>query len=173
MDKKNFIELGHCRRPHGIKGAFTLSLFNRDESVLKKGSEVLIFPLSNESQVPVEGLKQKIKSISFGNKTICEFSSVEDRNLAEALIPFSLFYPREDFPKLKDGEFYLNDLLGMKVLSEDGELQGVVESLGTNGVQDILHISGEKELDVLLIDAFVQSIDFEKREIIINVPEHI
>jgi ribosomal 30S subunit maturation factor RimM len=91
METNNLIELGHCRKPHGIKGAFTLSLFNREDSILKNGSLVSIFPLSKESEVPKEGMKQEIKTISFGNKVICEFTSVKDRNFLETLIPFSVF----------------------------------------------------------------------------------
>ena len=173
METNNLIELGHCRKPHGIKGAFTLSLFNREDSILKNGSLVSIFPLSKESEVPEEGMNQEIKTISFGNKVICEFTSVKDRNFLETLIPFSVFYPRENFPSLDDGEIYLNDLIGMDVFNEAGDSIGSVDSLSSNGVQDILHIKGNQELDVLFIDKFIISIDLKERSIIINVPELI
>jgi ribosomal 30S subunit maturation factor RimM len=61
----------------------------------------------------------------------------------------------------------------MDVLNESGDFIGIVDSLSSNGVQDILHIKGEQELDVLFIDRFVISIDLKERSIVINVPELI
>lgn len=172
--KKNLIKLGECRKPHGVKGAFSFHLYNRDSSILRKGSTLFLLPADSSSIVLKEGQEFSIQSISFGNKTICQLKEVSDRNLVESLIPFEIYIDRSFFPDLEEGEFYLSDLIGCKVQDNNKNELGVVESLGTNGVQDILNIRGKDEnFEILLIDNFVKEIDLENLIITIDMPELI
>jgi ribosomal 30S subunit maturation factor RimM len=91
------------------------------------------------------------------------------------MVPFSIWLTREQFPKLVEGEIYLSDLIGYKVLDESMADYGKVVEIGTNGVQDILcveDLNGEI-VEILLIDQFVTEINSEKKTVHINVPELI
>ncbi|MCR9205987.1 MAG: ribosome maturation factor RimM [Halobacteriovoraceae bacterium] len=172
--KKNLIKLGECRKPHGIKGAFSFHLINKDSSVLKAGMNLSLKPLSSESSLKPEGESFEISSISFGNKTICYLKEVENRNRVEEILPFEIFVDRDGLPEVKEGEFYLSDLIGCLVFDESGAEVGKVVSLDTNGVQDILNIDGrDGVLEVLLVENFVKEIDIENEKIVISRPELI
>lgn len=171
---KKLIELGVCRKPHGVRGAFSFHLENSNDSTLKKGSLITLKPLSKDSSINKEGQEFTIKTIGFGNKTIVELKGVDNRNTVEAMIPFAIYISREDLPELDEGEFYLSDLVGLKAIDDSGNEIGEVLRLSDNGVQDILVIktSGEN-IEVLLIDQFVKEIDFEAGTVKVVIPEYL
>ena len=172
--KEDLVELGFCRKPHGVKGAFAFSLHNPKESILKKGHKLWLTPLSKDSSLPKKGQLATIKSISFGNKVICYLEEVTDRNTVEAWLPFSISLKRREFPQEEEGEIYLNDLIKCEVFNEGQERLGVVTGIGSNGVQDIIQVKGEKgEFDVLLIEPFIIKIDIDEKRIVINEPEYL
>lgn len=174
MNEKKFVELGVCKSPHGVKGGFTFFLHNPEDSILKKGIEVLLFPLDRSSAIPKEGKTFKIAQISFGNKVIVYLEGITDRNDVEAMIPFSVQYPREAFPEVEDGEYYLVDLIGSLVFNhKNGEKVGMVDSFYENGLQLIAVIRGEETYELPFIDAFFPVVDVTNKRIEMNVPEYL
>ena len=169
------IELGSCRKPHGIKGAFSFYLINSESSSLKSGQKITLVPLDGKSSIREEGEEFEIETINFGNKTIVRLKNIADRNEVENMIPFSIFIKREDLPDLEEDNFYLNDLIGLSVKkSESKDLVGEVVDIGTNGVQDILKINTSgKIIDILLVDAFVKEINWDEETVYIVMPEII
>jgi 16S rRNA processing protein RimM len=170
---ETLVELGFCNKPHGIKGGFALNLHNQQESVLTKGLEVTLVPSKTHSSLPTEGRPYVIASIQFGNKAIVYFEGVRDRNQVEAMVPFKLMLERDKFPELEDGEFYLNDLIGMEAFNPAGKRVGEITSMYDNGAQTIIVIvtkSGE-ELEVPLVDEFFPSIEPENNRVTVIPPE--
>lgn len=174
MKKEDLVELGFCRKPHGVKGAFAFNLHNPKESILKKGHKIWLTPLSKDSVISQQGQSATIKSISFGNKVICFLEEVPDRNTVESWIPFDISIERSAFPKEEEGEIFLNDLMDCEVFNNEDQLLGVVSGIGSNGVQDIIQVKGKEGLfEVLLVDAFIIDIDIENKKIVINEPEYL
>jgi len=174
MDDKKYIELGVCKSPHGIRGGFSFYLHNPDESILKKGSQILLFPLSNDSSVPKDGFLYKIKEISFGNKVIVYFENIVERNAVEAMIPFSINIPRKEFPPISENEHYLVDLIGLKVFDfKTKKIVGVIDSFYENGFQLIVVVRGEQSFELPFIDVFFPIIDPKAERIEMIVPEYL
>lgn len=174
-DKDKLIELGNCRKPHGIKGSFSFVLINQMDSSLKKGSKVTLIPMNTQSILPTAGEEFEISSISFGNKTIVALKGVDNRNIVEAMIPFTIYIKRSSLPGLEDeDDYYLSDLVGLYAIDEKGEEVGVVTEIGTNGVQDILTVkTAQGIIEILLVDNFVKEIDWETKQIHIITPEMV
>jgi len=172
---KKLIELGICRKPHGVKGAFSFVLINQSDSSLKKGSKVTLIPITNQSILSTTGEEFEISSIGFGNKTIVTLKEVNNRNSVEAMIPFTIYVNRSTLPELNDeDDYYLSDLVGLYAIDENGDKVGVVAEIGTNGVQDILKIkTAQGIIEILLVDNFVKDIDWESKHIHIVIPEMV
>lgn len=171
MKNNNYIQIGFCNSPHGIKGEFVFNLFNKDSSVLKEGSVVY---LKNEKKV--DFFKFEILKINFGNKVIVKFKEIHTRNEVEALIPFQIFSLKSDWPKNQENEYYISDLIGLKVVDYITQLEiGTVSSFYENSIHAILEIKliNQKTIDVLFIDQFVKEVSLEKEIIIIIQPEYI
>ena len=129
----NKICLGAVVGVHGIKGEVKVKSFTADD-------------------VDVEAygkLENKDGSKSFALKVVghskellrCKIKGINDRNAAEALIGTELYVNRDVLPELDDEEYYLADLIGLKVLekSTDEEV-GTVAGVYNFGAGDILEI---------------------------------
>lgn len=171
-----FIELGTCAKPHGIKGAFSLHLESGEESILRKGMKLTLFPLSEKSSIAESGQVVEIEKISIGNKAIAEFKDVKDRNMVEAMIPFKICISRSEFPEIEDdGEYYISDLIGLEAYEHGTDIHlGRVTKYYENSVQIILVISGKAStIELPFVDHFVPEVDIDAGKIWIVVPEVI
>ncbi len=172
----DLVELGFCVKPHGIKGEFAFHLYNKDDSVLHKGSVITIFPKDRSSSVASEGQSIKIASIRFGNKVIARLDGVENRNSVEDLIPFTINISRDEFPDLDDDEFYIMDLIGVDVYDHrSGEKIGIIKKIYDNGMQDIFVVAtyDHGAVEVLNIPPFVQLVDLDNNRVEVTLPEVI
>lgn len=165
------IELGTCRKPHGIKGGFSVQLFNNEDSVLDHLDSLFLVPLDPSSSLPKEGKEWGIENVQLGNKAILYLEGVHSRNQVEEMIPFSVWVDREKFPDCEDGEIYLSDLIGLRVHVK-GEDRGKVLNFYENGAQVVLVllINGRK-IEIPFVDAFVPSTDFDNGWIEVVLPE--
>lgn len=173
MQNQNLIHLGKCLKPHGLRGELSLHLINSEDSSLSQGQKVLVRPLNERSSKKDQEFV--IDNIRFGNKAILKFVGIKSIEQAQELVPFNLYIKRAELPELAEGEYYLNDLLGLKVLDLNSNEIGQVYKLGFNGVQDILVIklkNGALE-EVPMTKPFVKKIDFENGCITIELPDYI
>ncbi|RAK58228.1 16S rRNA processing protein RimM [Phenylobacterium deserti] len=67
-------------------------------------------------------------------------AEVETREQAEAMRGLELYVPREALPEPDEDEFYLTDLIGLTVVSAEGEPMGRVKSVQDFGAGDLLEI---------------------------------
>lgn len=65
---------------------------------------------------------------------------IEDRDIAAGLIGTELQVERSQMPEPEEGEFYWFDLVGLAVCNLEGVALGRVESVTSNGAQDVLVI---------------------------------
>lgn len=172
-ENEKLIEIGYCKKPHGIKGEFSLFLFNATDSSLKYIKNITLFPFDKTSTLKSDGEEFEIDQVRIGTKNILKLSSVDNRNLAEEILPFKVFVNRNDLKETNDDEVYLNDLIGFKVIDQEDNDLGIVDSFYDNGVQDVMIVKGAKTLDVLMIDQFIVDIKDEERIIIIKTMEMI
>ncbi len=172
---EKLIQIGICTQPHGIKGDFEFKLSSPDDSILDKNFTIKIFPLNEKSSIPLNGEDHKIKNIRFGNKVIVTLVGIDNRNIVEKMIPFKVMVDRADFPEVDEDEYYVADLLGLKVLNnETGEELGLVKDFYDNGQQVVLVLKLKDEIvDILFIDQFVPEVDIEGGFLKVNLPEFV
>lgn len=173
MDK--LVQVGICTQPHGIRGDFEFKLSSPDDSILEKNFHITILPLNEKSKISSSGAVYKIKNIRFGNKVIVTLEGVDNRNVVEDMIPFKVMVDRNDFPETDDDEYYVADLLGLRVLENaTGCDIGVVSDFYDNGQQVVLVLKLKDQLfDLLFLDQFVPEVDVEGGFIKVNLPEYI
>lgn len=98
------------------------------------------------------------------------FDNIADRTAADNLKSFSVCIKEEQLPKLPDGEFYWNDLLGYTVINLKGENIGVFDSLCDVSATDILIVktSAKDILIPFVPELYVKTIDSKHRQIIVD-----
>jgi len=134
MSKKsdNLILLGVIKSAHGIKG----------DVIIRSYTD----PVDNIIKLPIvdkNNLKCKIKLIRIDSKgqLICRISDCNSRNDAELLSKTELFCLRSDLKDLEEeGEFYIEDLIGLKILDTSRNEIGSVVNIHNYGAGDLLEI---------------------------------
>ena len=79
-----------------------------------------------------------------GKKILVSFEGCSDRNKADGLKARQIYIEKSQMPALEEGDFYWNDLVGMKVKSTEGIFFGNVETLIETGANDVLVVSPAK-----------------------------
>ena len=95
---------------------------------------------------------------------------VATRELADALRNTELFIKTTDVAPLEEGEYFLHDLPGMTVLSDDGAVIGTIGEVLNTGASDVIVITRPGKADVLipLVAAFVKSYDAAARRMVVT-----
>ena len=150
--KDGFVCAGVILGAHGIKGEVKFKLTLEDETILKKYGV----------PVNVDGAPFSISGWRQGPKgPLLKFENITDRDAAEALRGTALYIPRDALPDLSD-EVYYTDLVGLKVLSHEGNELGKVAEVFSNGAQEVLTIYGNgKEVLLPYTDDVVETIDLD------------
>lgn len=126
------IEVGKILKPQGIKGELKISCFLDDSSMLKDVKQLYI------------GLKAyTVKSLRCcGNIFYALLTDVEDRNTAESLKNCVVLAEKDDVTVL-DGRYFIEDLIGCRVVQDNQTLGEVIEVL-QYGAADVFVCNGER-----------------------------
>ena len=138
---ENFRVLCVITSAHGVHGRIKIKPFTEDpEGVTAYG------PLMDATG---NRYKLKITSVA-GNMLIGAIDGIKDRNEAEKLRGLQLGVDRSALPKPEEGEYYLDDLMGLRVLHEDGAAYGTLRAIQNYGAGDIAEITLENGKTELL-----------------------
>lgn len=155
-----YISIGEILKPQGIKGELKVKPLLDDLNII---ANVKDFVINNKTYT--------LKSLSFreGFIYIC-FNEIQQRNDAELLRGKHLLINREIATKiLKDGDYFMDDIIGLTVEDELGKIYGVVEDIQNFGSKDVYYINnGKKEILFPCIDGLVTNVDLKEKKLIVN-----
>jgi 16S rRNA processing protein RimM len=146
MSTTSIICIGKIIAPHGLRGLVRLRSFADDPKVIEA-----------YAVIDAHGQARQITLKSpMAQEFIAEISGITNREQAEAARGMELFVRREDLPKLGQSEYYLADLVGLRVDDASGAVVGVTggAALGaTVGIVQAVHDFGAGTLlDIKLSD---------------------
>ncbi|MBQ9059608.1 MAG: 16S rRNA processing protein RimM [Firmicutes bacterium] len=130
----------------------------------------------NTPQIYVGDERMAVQSVrTQKNMVVLKLEGIGDRDAAEKARGRELFVTEEDLPELPEGQFYVRDLIGMEVFSDEGQRLGPVTDVIQNTAQDIFEIEMEDGRKVLIpkVDSYVLEIDGENRRITVHLQEGI
>ncbi len=136
----NFIPLCVITSAHGLKGHVKLKPYTESlDGITAYGA------LNSEDGTPYPFT---ITGETKG-QLIVLLDGITDRNDAEKLRGVKLGVPRERLPELEEDDFYIEDLVGLNVITEDGAAFGSVKAVVNFGAGDLVEIKpteGKAEL---------------------------
>ena len=100
------------------------------------------------------------------------FEGIDNPEAAVTLRGAEIIVPREFASPLKKGEYYIEDLKGLKVITLEGKIMGQITSLaegGNGSLAEVLLLSGEKRLAPFRKE-FFGNVDLEEGKIEILEP---
>ncbi|MDR2136984.1 MAG: ribosome maturation factor RimM [Synergistaceae bacterium] len=100
-------------------------------------------------------------------------SDISDRDEARKCAGMSILIDRQDRVPLPEGSFWVDDLLGLSVENEKGEVLGVVANLLSSGGNEIYEIEDEKGKFhyIPAVENFVKNIDLDAGKIVVELIE--
>ncbi len=106
------------------------------------------------------------------NRLALKFAGVDSISDAEALVGSELQVPRGERAQLAPGWTYVSDLVGCLVFDDDREV-GQVEDVrfGAGEAPLLIVKAGGKEHQIPFAEVYLQSVDLEKRQIKMLLPE--
>lgn len=97
------------------------------------------------------------------------FAEVTDRTTAEGLRGVYLEAPTERAGRLRRGEYYWHELLGLRVIDTDRAVLGTVDEVYRAGGAEVIVVrSGERTFDVPLVRPIIRSLAPSRRRIVID-----
>jgi 16S rRNA processing protein RimM len=164
MSQARWVALAEVTRPHGVRGEVRLRLYNSDSELLPSQREVLLrHRTGGEKTVRVESMRG-----ADAGHLIAKFRGVDDRDQADLMRSAEVCIPRDAFPPLEEGEFYVCDVIGARVVGPGGEL-GQVEDLVSYPSADAFVVKiaspDARTVDLPLLDDFIEQVDAEHGEV--------
>lgn len=96
---------------------------------------------------------------SQGATVVAKLAGLESREQALALRDREVSVRREALPPAGEGHYYLDDLVGLEVVNEQGERLGAVKRLFSNGAQDVMEVAGERAYLMPWVPSVVKQVD--------------
>ncbi len=103
---------------------------------------------------------------------LVKLDGVDTRNEAEALGREWLFIPETDVVDLEDDTYWVHDIIGLQVQTEEGQELGVISEVlftGANEVYVIKALDSERELLVPAIADVVQQVDLAAKRMTVRL----
>ncbi len=159
-----YVLIGKISKAHGLKGELKIIAFSGESlSITRHRKLVLISPQSQLSPV------FNVLNTRAGNKEVITLlEGLTDRNQAEGFSGYGVLVEKTDLPDPGDNSFYLHELEGLQVRTEDGRVLGIVDGFFDNGSQDILVV--KDTVDEFLIPLIPGMIVERNTEVLIIAP---
>lgn len=133
MGRDDLILVGRVAGAFGVKGEVRITSFTAEPMALVSYKTLL-----REDGSPGLTLTGGRPAKS---GVVARATDVATREQAEALRGLKLHVPRSVLPEPDEDEFYIHDLIGLEVVSLEGELLGHVKSVRDFGAGDLLEVA--------------------------------
>jgi 16S rRNA processing protein RimM len=164
---EEFFQVGVITATHGIHGEVKVFPTTDDPNRFKKLKKVLL-------DTGIQKLELEVAGVKFFKKfVILKFKEFDDINQVEKYRKCPLLVTRENAVRLKKNEYFIADLIGLKVYTEDGTFLGNLEDVMQTGANDVYQIVTEEGKEILLpaIRQCILDVDIESGNMKVHLLE--
>jgi len=159
---------------HGLKGTLKLLSYAESPDFFQPGDSVF-FRDGRGAFVPytIAWAKPHHRTV------LISLETVEDRNRAETFVGKNVFIDKRSLPDLEDDTYYWFELIGLRVITIDGEVLGRIDSIIPTGSNDVYVVKGkgtggrEEEHLVPALASVVIKVDLTAGEMVVDLPEEM
>ena len=160
-----YLEIGQIVNTFGIKGMVQVKPFSENLKRFDELKKVYIENKKVRKEYEIEEVKYHKDMI------LIKFKGVDNPEEADLLRTSYLVVDRKTQEPLEEGTYYVVDMLGLEVYTDEGELLGNLEDIFNTGSNDIYVVKNELGKQILLpaIADVIKNIDMENKKIIVHL----
>lgn len=163
----NYLQVGIISSTHGIKG------------------EVKVFPTTNDAKrftklksayidLGTEKMEIHIEQVKFFKKmVILKFKEFQDINEVERFKSKSILVTRDNAVKLEKDEYFIADLIDIRVKTDENEDLGILTDVLETGANDVYVVTTKENKEILIpaIKDCILEVDIAERTMLVHLLE--
>lgn len=164
---EEYLQVGVISNTHGIRGEVKVFPTTDDPARFKKLKNVFL-------DTGKEYLELEIEQVKFFKQfVILKFKGYDTINDVERYKQKSLMVDREHAVKLKKNEYFIADLLGLSVYTENEDSLGTLTDVLQTGANDVYVVKMEEQKEVLIpaIRECILEVDMQTRRMKVHLLE--
>jgi 16S rRNA processing protein RimM len=165
-----YLLLGEVLRPHGIRGELRIRLLTDYPERIAELETVYLADNPEPSKTKpyhVQGMRMN------GDFGLLKLREISDRDQADRLRGLYVLVDMEHAVPLEEGEFYLYQLIGLKVETSAGEALGTLIEVLETGANDVYIVDSPRYGEILIpvTDETILKTDVDAGLVTVNLPE--
>ncbi len=156
---EDLLQVGAITSTHGVRGEVKVFPTTDDPKRFCKLKQVILDDGKLKRNLEIESVK------FFKNLVILKFKGIDDMNEVEKYKKATLWVTRENAVPLKKDEYFIADLIGLSVVTEEGEALGKITDVMQTGANDVYVIENGNAGELLIpaIRECVKHVDLENQ----------
>ena len=164
---QEYLEVGQIVNTNGLKGLLKINPFTDDITRFERLKTIFIEHKKELLEFEIESVRYQKKQVLLKLKGI---DTIEE---AEKYREDYLKINRNKEEKLPEDTYYIVDLIGLDIYTENGELLGKLDDIFSTGSNDVYVVKNGEGKQILLpaISDVIKNIDLEQKKIVVNLIE--
>jgi 16S rRNA processing protein RimM len=159
-----YLAVARVRRPFGVRGELLLEILTDFPARLTQNE--ILYAGNERAPCEVETIRRH------GTDMLLQLKAVRDRDAAEKMRGTVFAIRVDDLPPLPAGVYYLHQIEGLEVFTEQGERLGRVKEILKTGANDVYVVQGDKgEILLPAIPQVIRAVRLEEKRIVVRLME--
>ena len=160
----DFVAVGKISGPVGLKGEFKIVPWSDSPQRFKLLKKVWV---GRNSEVAQEFGVEEVRIT--GRSTILKLGGIESRTAAEQMQDQMILIPGSEIVQPPQGSFFVDAVLGMNVVTEEGKRVGIVCDILCLPSNDLWQVeSGSRLISIPAVKEFIRNVDPQTRTVVIH-----
>lgn len=161
----DYFEIGQIVNTFGIKGMVKIKPFTENIEQFEELDKIYIKNKSGKKEYKIQEVKYHKQMV------LIKFEGIDNPEDADLLRGSYVLINRKDAKPLEEGTYYIVDLLGLDVYTDENILLGKVDDIFNTGSNDVYVVKDNLGKQVLLpgIDDVIKNVDLKNKKIIVHI----
>ena len=154
---ENMLQVGAITSTHGLQGEVKVFPTTDDPKRYNQLKEVWLDTGKEKVNLKVERVRY------FKQFVIVKFRGFDRIEDVERFVKKSLYVTRDQAVRLKKDEYFVADLIGLRVMNEDGSSLGILSDVLSTGANDVYVVTeGQREILIPAIKQCILQVNVEE-----------
>ncbi len=162
-----FLEIGQIVNTYGIKGYLKVVPFTDNRERFEDLDKIFIEVKKDLQEFNIEDVKYS------KNVVLLKLKGIDDINIAQNYKNYYIKINRKNAVKLPEDTYFIIDLIGIQVFTDDGNLLGNIIDVFKTGANDVYVVKDElgKQLLIPAIGDVIKQVNIQEKKMIVHLIE--